>query len=210
MKEGAYYCSGLVVLLSILAAFFLEGWRDDRELARELQQELASIRVELERNRDLIAAEIATLDRITTAGAAFAEALASSNAPDVLMSDTLVFLGAQWHPSCSPSLGAPNALISSGRLAQVQGTDLRLGLAGLSEAVNDALEEEVFARQVSVEQLLPLIGERADLIAIPNSPAVRNALIRRNTWLAAATTEFAQLDLHMADLIAAVGMEDGS
>ena len=40
---------GVVILVSILAAFFLEGWRADHELARELSEELESVQVELER-----------------------------------------------------------------------------------------------------------------------------------------------------------------
>jgi len=241
----ALLLEGLVVLVSILAAFFLEGWRADRELERELGQELASVRAELERNRDLIAVELAALDRVTTAGAALAAALRVEAGSTVSVPDTLVFLGAQWHPSFSPSLGALNALIGSGRLAQVAETDLRLGLAGLEDAVNDALEEELFSRQVSVEQLLPLIGEEADLtpvseiavhylnlggpeglnlqeqslgrpvpgagpMLIPNTPSVRNALIRRNMWLGAAIMEFSQLDAHIEDLIAIISSEAGN
>lgn len=153
---------GIVVLLSILAAFFLEGWRADRELARELSQELASVRVELERNRNEIAAELLALGRLETAGLALGETLRGSRSPAVAVPDTLALLSAQWHVTFSPSLGALNALISSGRLAQVENTELRLGLAGLSAAVEDALEEELYARQVAVEQLIPLISESGD------------------------------------------------
>ena len=241
----ALILEGLVVIVSILAAFLLEGWRADAELARELEQELASVGVELERNRDLIAAELIALDRVATAGAALAGALREAPGSTVSVPDTLVYLGAQWHPSFSPSLGALDALISTGRLAQVQGTDLRLGLAGLRELVNDALEEELFARQVGVEQLLPLIGEEADLtpvaeiaavhltlngsegltpqernggrpvpgagpMTIPNTPSVRNALLRRNMWLTGALAEFTRLHSHVGDLIELIPASDGA
>ena len=156
---GRMVLEGLVVLLSILVAFFLEGWRADRELARELDQELVSVRVELQRNRELIAAEVESLRRVEGAGSELLELLGSSSQSNVAVSDTLAFLAAQWHPSFSPSLGAVTALISSGRLAQVEDQALRLGLAGLSSLIDDALEEELFARQIGVEQLLPMIGE---------------------------------------------------
>jgi hypothetical protein len=165
-RLGQLLLEGLVVILSILIAFFLEGWRADRELSREIAQELANVRVELQRNRDLIEIEIATLDRNVSAAQAFIDLLGASQEGSVSVPDTLVFLGAQWHPSFRPSLGAVNALISSGRLAQVENEELRLGLAGLDEAVNDSFEEEVFARQIGVEQLLPLIAEGADLAPV--------------------------------------------
>jgi hypothetical protein len=233
---------GIVVLVSILLAFFLEGWRADRELARELSQELSNVRVELERNRDAIAAELLALARLETAGLALGETLRASASPTVAVPDTLAFLSAQWHVTFSASLGAVDALISSGRLAQVENTELRLGLAGLSAAVEDALEEEIFARQVAVEQLIPLISESGDWsvvtdvargyfgldgsaglegltpqernqgralpnasdLLVPNTPAVRNALARRTIWISAARAEFAQLDTHIADLVALI------
>ena len=50
-RAGRLVAEGLVVLFSILAAFLLEGWRADRELAGELSQELVSVQRELEANR---------------------------------------------------------------------------------------------------------------------------------------------------------------
>jgi len=161
-RFGALVLEGLVVLFSILAAFFLEGWRADRELARELDQELVSVRVELQRNRELIAVEVEALRRVESAGSGLLGLLASSSMSTVSVPDTLAFLAAQWHPSFSASLGAVTALINSGRLAQVEDQELRLGLAGLSSLIDDALEEELFARQIGVEQLLPLLGEVGD------------------------------------------------
>ena len=155
---------GVVILVSILAAFFLEGWRDDHELARELSEELESVQLELERNRDLAELEIVALDRILAGGNALIAALvAADGAPYVAVVDTLAWLGATWNVSFSPSLGAVDALIASGRLAQVANPELRLGLAGLRDVVTDAFEEEVFAREVSSRQVLPLVGEHVDL-----------------------------------------------
>lgn len=156
------FLEGLVVLLSILAAFFLEGWRADRELARELSQELVSVRGELERNRELIDAELQSLSRVEAAALALGDLLGASDARQVSVPDTLALLGVQWAPSFSGSFGAVTALISSGRLAQVEDPTLRVGLAGLDAAISDALEEELFARQITVEQLLPLIGQEAE------------------------------------------------
>jgi hypothetical protein len=168
-------------------------------------------------------------------------------ARQVTVPDTLALLAIQWTPSFSPSLGAVTALISSGRLAQVEATPLRLGLAGLSSLIDDALEEELFARQIAVEQLLPLLGEESEWrivtelarayfgldgsagregltpqerargrafpgvqdLTIPNSQAVRSALGRRTTWIAAARAEFTGLGEHLDDLVAQVPAAGG-
>jgi hypothetical protein len=151
-------------MLSIVAAFLLEGWREDRELARELTQELASVHLEIERNRELVALELAVLERITRAGRSLLDTLyVEPDGEFAPVVDTLAFLGVGWQTTFSPSLGALDGLVASGRLPQVTNAELRLDLAGLRDVLADAVEDEAFARQIAVEQLQPLIGERGDL-----------------------------------------------
>ena len=154
---------GVVILVSILAAFFLEGWRDDRELARELTQELSSLQRELVSNRDLMSVHLESLDRIALGGQSLVDLLdTASEAEMVLVADTLAWIVNSFVPSLNPSLGAVEALIASGRLAQIRNPDLRLGLAGLRDFLSDAIEEEMAARQVTVQQLMPLIRTHFD------------------------------------------------
>ncbi len=154
---------GLVVLVSILAAFLLEGWRDDREFERETQLELINVRRELERNYDLILAELSALQRVNGASAVLIEMLERSDGRGVTMvPDTLAWLASVWSPTLDASLGAVDALIASGRLAQIDDPDLRLGLAGLKYRLEDALEEELVARQIGLRDLVPLIRGDTD------------------------------------------------
>ena len=147
-----------MVLLGVLGAFLLEGWRNDRELAREVRQELQSVEGELRRNREAVTVEIATLGRTARGGEALADQIAASPEGSVLaVPDTLLFLAAVWNPTFNASLGAVEALIASGRLGEIGDPNLRLGLAGLDEAVADATEEEEFARAITVEALSPAL-----------------------------------------------------
>lgn len=155
---------GIVIVLSILIAFFLEGWRDDREVREEVQQALANVQRELDRNRELVALEVAALDRHLPAGNALVALLDGAGANEVVVvPDTLAWITTGWNLSFSPSLGAVDALIASGRLAQIENAQLRLGLAGLRDLFNDALEEELSARQIVIEQIAPLLGGRIQL-----------------------------------------------
>ena len=77
--------------------------------------------------------------------------------------DTLVTLAVQWRISFGPSLGAVEALFSSGRLAQVESPELRSGLAGLRERIVDVVEDEVAANHLSLDQIVPLLAERMDM-----------------------------------------------
>jgi len=154
---------GIVILASILAAFLLEGWRADRELARDLTQELESVYRELERNRDLVSAELSVLDRLTSSAAALlVELHASPEASMVETTDTIALLSTIWAPTIDPSLGAVEALISSGRLAQLPNPRLRQGLAGLRDKFQDAREEQLNAIEIRDDQLFPLTRDRLD------------------------------------------------
>jgi hypothetical protein len=130
---------GAVILSSILVAFWLEGWRDEREVGLEVRQELESVLREVQRNQELVRAELVALDRILTASGALVAVLDDSASEDfVSVADTLEFLAKGWQTTFSPSLGAVEALIASGRLAQIRDAELRQGLAGLSKVVDDA------------------------------------------------------------------------
>ena len=159
---------GLVILVSILTALFLEGWRDDNELAREVSLELVSVGLELERNRDIILAELDAIDRIITATDDVLVTL--GQAPDdefVPVADSTAWLAAILVPTLDPSLGAVEALISSGRLAQVGDPELRLGLAGLRDLFLDAMEETRAALRIVENQMWP------HLVTSPDMPAIR-------------------------------------
>jgi hypothetical protein len=157
----------MVILASVLAAFLLEGWRADRELQRDLTQELENVSRELERNRDLVVAELTVLDRLTSStGSLLDELRANPEASTVAATDTLALLAAAWSPTIDPSLGAVEALISSGRLAQVPNPRIRQGLAGLRDQFEDAREEEVLARAVFSNEIFPLTRDRLDYRAL--------------------------------------------
>lgn len=162
-RVGSLLVEGVVILVSILLAFWLEGWRADREASEELRQELVSVGRELERNRDLMAAHLTALDRVVVGGGALTSELeAHPAAATVEVTDTLAVLALDYHPSFDPSLGGDEALISSGRLAGVRDSELRLGLASLRDMMSDAREDELVAIEISTDRLAPLLAPLLD------------------------------------------------
>ncbi len=149
-----------MILVSILAAFFLEGWRDDRELAQDLGFELTTVHTELERNLLEVEVELQILDRQVAGLGALVRLLDEAEGVETLgVPDTLAWMTTGWNSTLDPSLGAISALISTGSLSRVDDAELRLGLAGIHEVFSDVLEDELFARQIAMEQLAPLLGE---------------------------------------------------
>ena len=225
------FMEGCVVVASILVAFFLDAWWSDRELRHEIELQVVSVKKELEENRQLVVLEIKKLERIMEGGEAILEIMtATPNNPTVTVPDSLAWLVTLSGPSLDASFGAVDALISSGRLAQIARQELRSGLAGLKHTFDDAVENEIIARQIQVEQQLPMISDRIDLgpivrideeysattsaidkpiishtkVKYPNDLQVRNVLWHRMSWIGSGSSEMADLLANLDRLIAMV------
>ena len=78
---------GVVILVSILVALLLEGWRDDVELRRDTERQLASVRTELQRNQQLLDTHLRAVGRAVEAGQALASAMSSASAQQTVGSE---------------------------------------------------------------------------------------------------------------------------
>lgn len=219
---------GVVVVASILTAFALDAWWDRRSAAASLSEALDGIRIELENNRALLVREMGSLDRITGAGNAVLDRMQANEArASIAIADTLAFLISGWAPSLEVSLGAVDALIASGRLAEVGDARLRLGLAGLRDRFADVVEDELVGRRIHVDQQGPLLSRLTHLrelapldaaffsgvdvaktpvlhlgdIAYPNSLELRNIIYRKVGWYGSARGEITTLIEHIDGLI---------
>ncbi|MQG24509.1 MAG: hypothetical protein FI672_00010 [SAR202 cluster bacterium] len=167
MKSMKLLVEGFVVLISILLAFYLEGWRHDQELDQKVTQELYSVKQELERNKSQLEAEIFTLGRIITASNHLLNILKNNmDSDNSMVPDSMIWLSNTFSPTFDPSLGAIEALIVSGQLARIKNSELRLGLAGLKDKFKDALEEELVARELTINHQFPLVRNHLDMSKI--------------------------------------------
>lgn len=216
-KASSLLLEGVVVVASILIAFLLDAWWDDRGLQGQLDQELASVARELNENRALVAYEIDALEGHVAAGEAVADLLGGSHESEfVPIPDTLAWFVALWSPTLDVSSGALDALIASGRLAQIESPEVRLGLAGLKGRVDDAVGDELLAQVILTEHVYPAVSKHSDLSSVylidkeyfalarqmdraaptkqaivlfPGSLEARNAILNRTSFLGSALGE---------------------
>ena len=218
----------VVIVASILLAFAIDAWWDDREARHQLSLELVNVMGELQENRKRVELEIGVLTQITTAGSDLLGIMAENESASVVtIPDSTAWLTTVWSPTLDASFGAVDALVSSGRLAQVENLELRTGLAGIRAQFEDALEEEVSARWSQYNLFFPLILDKADLqplyqyddeyfaqvrysvtelptnvdVDYPNSLAIRNAMRDRMGWLRTGREELQGLLLELDELI---------
>ncbi|MGD2122485.1 MAG: hypothetical protein PVJ76_12105 [Gemmatimonadota bacterium] len=227
---GRLALEGILIVASILIAFLLDAWWEEREAQHRLDQELTSVAREVAENRDLVEYEVDTLERIRAGSEAILALLTGAPTPgSVPVPDTLMFCVTYWSPTLDLSFGALDALISSGRLAQIRNPDLRLTLAGLRDRVADAVGDELLAQNILMEQVYPAVSKHADLsvvyridqrfgigdlaretdqpipsfgdfITIPGTPDVINAILNRTSWLGTGLGEMRLVLSHLDSL----------
>jgi len=219
---------GVVIVLSILAAFALDSWWAQRVERRALLQDLRGIRDEVAKSlgeteggglRERFAGQI----RVSSGARALAEALgAASEGAAVTVPDSLLVLSVI-AMTIDPRSAAVESFVASGRLGEIEDTDLRWQLAGWPQSIEDALEDERSAARLVQDRIEPLIEaslstaeyERIRLgapdyflgwkegleVRVRSSAALRNALLTRMSRTQLAAREIRQLIDRTEELI---------
>jgi hypothetical protein len=211
---------GLVVVASILVAFGLDAWWANQQLAKEVAEELDAIDRELMENVGLVEFQADMMRRKVAASRAIAELAAQSVSPSsITVPDTLLWLAVDPTPTLNASLGSIEAITASGRLQAIRIPELRVRLAGLRGVIEDAVEEQLGARDLQENRIQPRIAKTADLrplhdigdhfwsqertpgrpvegrgtIEIKGDLELSNTMLRRDTYYDIAVGEMEQL-----------------
>jgi hypothetical protein len=209
---------GLMVVASILVAFALDAWWDERQLEQEMLEDLAVVEAELAENVRLVNQTIEIMIDVTEANTSLInEMKASPEAGHIEVPGDQVFWALFFNPTLDLSMGAIDAWIAAGRLAGIDNPDLRKRLASVRGKVADVTEEQGVARLVATRDIYPMLGEEiGDItpiyelfvggyharpntgvieipelapIAVPVSNRIRFALQSRTLWYGAAIIE---------------------
>lgn len=154
---------GVVIVGSILLAFALQAWWDDRAIRQEVVEDLVNVDRELVDNAARVRYQVDFMRRIVTAADTVVR-LMGARAGEIVLVDTLAWLGIDG-PSLTlnASFGAIDAMMSSGRLASVESPLLRSSLAGLRSRIEDAAEEQTIAQGMKWNQLKPRLAPLIDV-----------------------------------------------
>jgi len=205
---------GGVIVASILVAFGLDAWWHRFQTAGDIRDELANVAEEMSANLDMLRLEIRFVRAsISSTDQLVAAIDAAQGASTLTVPDTLVLLAIVFNPSYDPSMGAVDALISTGMLARVDEPELKQALREFRTLVEDIREDELYARRVSNEVIMPQLWQDPVLrdllprinelysrglasVALPtrptpmtSPPGLVNQLLTRQAWLLSAIRE---------------------
>jgi len=139
------------IVVSILLAFTIDAWWDNRQDRAEERELLKSLNVEFEANRDQADSIISYLDRDVQSVAMLME----------LRQDEILALPAEVVETIIGSLATPrtfdavrgsiDSMIGSGKLGMLRDRELREALTKFVNVVDDAVEDADFLAQTSIQ-----------------------------------------------------------
>ena len=151
---------GAVVVASILIAFALDAWWNDRQLQQETAEDLAIVQYELAENIRLVHVTMDIMNQVVAANnSLIAQLMTQPDSAMVEIEDTTIFWGLFSNPTLDPSLGGTDAWIAAGRLGGLGSPVLRQRLASVRGKVEDVVEEQRIAREIAVREIYPLIKD---------------------------------------------------
>ncbi len=156
---------GVIIVVSILLAFWIQAWWDDRQESIEEQSLLRQLKSEFEENAVLLAdkragheaARVAGLRLLSVMGPdAEVEELGIESARNALI--TILLLR-----TFDPGTGALSTVISSGKLDLISSEELRTDLASWPARYQDISEDEQWLVAMSQDRLGPYFSEFATM-----------------------------------------------
>lgn len=156
------------IVMSILLAFAIDAWWDDRQDRAEEQRILASLKSEFEQNLELIDIEFSYRHAVV---ASIQEILAASLAPSTVDSEKLDGLigDLAWWQNIKYSRGAIDGLLQSGGLSLIENDELRRVLVSMPSRFDDTAGSELYDQDTTRNVILPYLRTHSSLSQIGNA-----------------------------------------
>lgn len=141
---------GVAIVLSILLAFAIDAWWDDRIERAEEREALEALYTEFLANHEQL---LAVLERHDDARSSFAALLAMNDGEILALSTAQVeqMMRSFAYPRTFDAVrGSLDALIASGRLGIIQDRKLREALTSFDNVLDDAEEDRYYMAQTSM------------------------------------------------------------
>jgi len=164
------FVEGSAIVISILLAFSIDTWWDNRQDREEEKRILAGIKTELENNLSLIENEIAYRNAVVASILKIFDASAgkielTSDEFDRLLGDVT------WWANVDYSRGLIDGLVQSGRLTLIENKKLRDAIASLPNRYDVIRESEQNDQKVTRDIVVPYINAHPALTQIANTMA---------------------------------------
>jgi hypothetical protein len=216
-----FLIEGIVIVISILAAFALESWWGERQERQEERVILAGLQQDFGSARAALETRLESHVRIAHAVTTTLEVIEGAylrGEPTAVVVDTTIGL-TFIPPTTQLSLGTLDGLLQSGRLGVLRDTDLRAALSAWPHVLAELTEEEVTGREFVVTHLDPVLRARVNVAPFRSAGAAlfdgiaSEAMIRGTSRIPADTETIGvfatrhQIQDHLVDEFAPIFAE---
>lgn len=154
---------GVAIVASILLAFAIDAWWDNRSEREQAAELAASLHEDFEVSQAHVEQWLAGNRRILEALEMLLEAVESRPIGEEISVPMSVIVGSIGAPTYSPTDATLSAAISSGQIDLLRDYDLRNALALWLQQVDDTREDELLIRQITVDHLVPELASQVRL-----------------------------------------------
>ena len=149
----------LLIIVSILLAFGIDAWWEERRERIEEHEILLGLKQEFEQNQHAIESQVAlhedTLGSLETLLRAIH--LGHWESGEITIDKAIQHLNSP--PTTDLGSGVLSALLSAGRLSVISNKQLRLRLAAWESVFSEALDDEIMARGYIFSDVIPYLIE---------------------------------------------------
>jgi hypothetical protein len=161
--RSQYISEGVLIIVSILIAFAIDAWWEERQQRLEETRILEALRAEFEQNADELPWHIDIRRSNAEHAVALIEEVQAAGGRGTVSVTPAQLTALTVHGSFDPIRGAFDAMLQSGDLRYIQNKELRQRLVQWPSLVADAIENDFFLRTVSAPRAVGYLAGRVDL-----------------------------------------------
>jgi hypothetical protein len=154
---------GLLIVVSILLAFGVDAWWEARTERQREAALLSDLLSEFQASRADLVARLEGARRMARGNAALRDLVgAQSSGRLAIVHDSLI-LAVIGGPTYEPTTNTLDAAVAGGRIEIIRSDAIQTELANWRRVIVDTREDELLVRQITNEQVVPLLSRQLDL-----------------------------------------------
>jgi len=156
---GPVLLEGAVIVASILLAFSIDAWWDNRIDHQREREHLVSMRTEFQASLSGLDEVLSSIQGHAKNIETFIELLKASGDEPVMVPGSLLGSAITWRTS-DVSTSTVSALLASGELILLRNVELRENLAGLPAFLSDVTEDELIAQHFAESEMSVFLARK--------------------------------------------------
>jgi hypothetical protein len=148
---------GAVIVASILLAFALQAWWDDRRDTITEQEMLVALQSELQGALDMLDNQLSLMELQATSSMGLADTMREAGEGEMATVNSHDVATMFNYATYDPPFGIAGALLDSGQASILSNAELRAALGRWPAAIADAVEDQILLERMGMERIGPLV-----------------------------------------------------